>query len=419
MQAILNPTKPDSEHDATLHNGDKRQSQIDSGSALQKFLDCIPLSTIPGIQSSFALELKAGDSVKDAIRMLYENDLFGAPIADVLDAKAPSMEFSYRYIGFLDFSTMVLSCIEEFENFTQNFENHGLEVKRDNGLLSTLDQIPKIGDTKVSKLTKPFVWEPFFPVHLDDTLLHALLILSKHPLRVLPVMQRSDRQVIGLVTQNVLVQLLLESSGLEWFDNIADKALSDLKFEAQEHASYVFRDQTVADALHMLWENRTCAVAVVDRQTKKLVGCVRDIDVYHLVGNDDLFRNRKKLTVGEFIHSEPDEAEPSTGIDNGASMITRNLHLKRRCVPRMDSPLTNKKSDTLKQLMKNATEGNSRFSFLMNENDQVIGLVTLRDVILQFAPPCVSSSIDGGGFFQMALEQSGCHVEDGTLVRNH
>lgn len=85
----------------------------------------------------------------------------------------------------------------------------------------------------------------------------------------------------------------------------------------------------------------------------------------------------------------------------------------------MDSPLTSKKSDTLKQLMKNMTERNSRISFLINDNEQVIGMITLRDIILQFAPPCVSSSIDGGGFFQCALEQSGCHVKDGTLFRNN
>ncbi|XP_028767878.1 SNF1-related protein kinase regulatory subunit gamma-1-like [Neltuma alba] len=418
MQEILDRTKPASENAATLNNSDE-QSQVDSGSALQQFLDRIPLSSVSGIQSSFALELKAGDTVKDAIRMLYENDLFGAPMADVLDPNAPRMEFSYRYIGFLDFSTMVLWCIEEYESFRQNFKNNGLEKERDGGLFSTLDQIPQIGHTKVGELAKPFVWEPFFPVHLDDTLLHALLLLSKHPLRVLPVIQHSDPQVIGLVTQNALVQLLLESSGLEWFDNIADKALSDLKLEAQEHASFVFGDQTVADALHILWETRAWTVAVVDRQSKKLIGCVRNIDIYHLVENDDLFRNIKKLTAEEFIHSEPDETETSSEIGYGTSMVARNLHLKKKCVPKMDSPLTNKKSDTLKQLMKHMTEKNSRFTFLVNENEEVIRLITVRDVILQFAPPCVSSSIDGGGFFQIALEQSGCHVEDGTLVRDH
>jgi len=55
----------------------------------------------------------------------------------------------------------------------------------------------------------------------------------------------------------------------------------------------VFGDQTVADALKLLWQNQTSAVAVVDRQTKKLSGNVRNSDIYNLVKNDDLLRNRK------------------------------------------------------------------------------------------------------------------------------
>jgi Mg2+/Co2+ transporter CorC len=95
-----------------------------------------------------------------------------------------------------------------------------------------------------------------------------------------------------------------------------------------------------------------------------------------------------------------------------------SLNLKNNLTPRMDSPVTNKKNDTLKQVMEHMTETNSSFSFLMNENEQVTGLITVRDIILQFAPPCVNSSIGGGGFFELALEQSGCQVSNGTIIRN-
>ncbi|KAF7810878.1 SNF1-related protein kinase regulatory subunit gamma-1-like [Senna tora] len=416
MQEIAHEAKQKS---AILNNNkssDEKQFQVDTGSALQQFLDRIPISSISGFQSSFGWELKAGDSVKDAIHMLYDKDVFGAPIADVFDPNSTSMKFSYRYIGFIDFPSMVLWCLEEYENIRKNSADKGREEKRNSGFFSTMDQIPQIGQTKVSELVKLFLWEPFFPIRMDDSLLHALLLLSKHRLHVLPVVQQSDPQVIGLVTQNALGQLLLQSTGLEWFDSIADKALSNLEIENQEQASYVFGNQTVADALHLLWKKRTCAVAVLDPQSKKLIGSVRYRDVYHLVENDDLFRNRKTLTVGEFIHSETD---PPIELDNEASLIARSLHLKKSFMPRMDSPLTCKKNDTLKQLMQNMTERNSRFSFLIDDNEGVIGLITMRHIILQFAPPCVSSSINGGGFFELALEQSGCQVRDGTLVCNH
>jgi predicted transcriptional regulator len=72
-----------------------------------------------------------------------------------------------------------------------------------------------------------------------------------------------------------------------------DPFLSFHRLEGQEHLSCVFGDQTVADALKLLWQNQTCVVAVVDRQTKKIIGNVRNSDIYNLVKNGDLLRNRK------------------------------------------------------------------------------------------------------------------------------
>jgi len=55
---------------------------------------------------------------------------------------------------------------------------------------------------QVGELAKSYLWDPFFPVHLDDTLFHVLLLLSNHHrLQVVPVIERSNFQGIGFVTQ--------------------------------------------------------------------------------------------------------------------------------------------------------------------------------------------------------------------------
>ena len=61
---------------------------------------------------SQVLELKVRDNVKDAIHMLYEKDIFGAPIADDLGPNTSDIRSSNRYIGFIDFASMVLWCLE-------------------------------------------------------------------------------------------------------------------------------------------------------------------------------------------------------------------------------------------------------------------------------------------------------------------
>ncbi|XP_020210578.1 SNF1-related protein kinase regulatory subunit gamma-1-like [Cajanus cajan] len=401
-------------------NNDGQHVQIDSGSALQQFLDHIPISSIAGIKNSPVLELKAGDSIRDAIHVLYEKDIFSAAIFDVSDSDTASVRFSDRYIGLIDFTSMVLWCLEEYDKMKNDTMESHLKVIEEDGFFSILDQVPQIGQTKVSELAKSFLWEPFFPVNMDDTVLHALLLLSKHRLHVLPVIQQPEAGlIIGFVTQNAVVQHLLQSSELEWFDSIADKNLSDFRFEGQESPSCVYGDQSVSDALKLLWQNQTCAVAVVDRMTKKLLGNVRNGDVYNLVKNNDILRNRTILTVEEFIHIETDkrETKPAIKQDRGALLTAASLRLKNSFTPKMDLPVANKENETLKQIMEHATATNSSFSFLVNDREQVTGFLTLRDIILQFAPPCVNSSIHGGGFFELALEQSGCQVKNGTMVR--
>jgi len=60
------------------------------------------------------LELKAGDSIRDAIHTLYEKDVFSAAIVDMLDSNANSVTFSDQYIGLVDFTSMVLWCLEVY-----------------------------------------------------------------------------------------------------------------------------------------------------------------------------------------------------------------------------------------------------------------------------------------------------------------
>ncbi|KAL2346119.1 hypothetical protein Fmac_000119 [Flemingia macrophylla] len=416
---VLSALETASEEKEKNLNNDGHHVQIDSGSALQQFLDRIPISSIAGIQSSPVLELKAGDTVRDAIHVLYEKDIFSAAIVDVSDSNTASTRFSDRYIGLIDFTSMVLWCLEEYDKMKNDtMEKYPEDIEED-GFFSILDHVPQIGQTKVCELAKSFLWEPFFPVNMDDTVLHALLLLSKHRLHVLPVIQQPEAGLIGFVTQNALVQHLLQSSELEWFDSIADKNLSDFRFESQESPSYVYGDQSVADALKLLWQNQNCAVGVVDRQTKKLLGNVRNGDVYNLVKNNEILRNRTNLTVEEFIHIETGkrDTEPTIKHDHGALLTAASLRLKNSFTPKMDLPVASKENGTLKQIMEHITITNSSFCFLINDQEQFTGFLTLRDIILQFAPPCVNSTIHGGGFFELALEQSGCQVKNGTMIR--
>ncbi|MBA0855172.1 hypothetical protein Goshw_010102 [Gossypium schwendimanii] len=352
------------------HVGNNPETDSDSATALQLFLDRIPINnSIPGIKNSPVVELKTGDTVKDAIEFLYTKNAFVAPIVDVLDPEIPLTRFPDRYIG---------------------------------------------------ELAKSFLWNPFFPVRLEDTLFHVLLLISKHRIQVVPVVEQSNLKVTGFVTQNAVIQLLLQSDGLTWFDSIAEKPLSEFRFE-NESVSFVYGDESIADALHVLFKSQTGAVAVINRQTRMLIGSVRNGDVYLFMENDKIFRDRKVVTVEEFIRIETSDRDPDPTIERemGALLSAGVLQLRNKYRPRMDSPVTNKKTDTLKEAMKNAARTKSDFCFQVDDSQHLLGILTLRDIILQFSPPSMNSNIDGGGFFETALELTGCQIKGGTLVCDH
>lgn len=65
------------------------------------------------------------------------------------------------------------------------------------------------------------------------------------------------------------------------------------RFENDKRAVFVCGDQSIAEAMHILWQSQMGAVAVVERETKRLIGCMRNIDLHLLLDNIDLFNNRK------------------------------------------------------------------------------------------------------------------------------
>ncbi|XP_006644408.1 SNF1-related protein kinase regulatory subunit gamma-1-like [Oryza brachyantha] len=379
--------------------------------ALKSFLDHIPVSSVSGAlqpSPSPALEIKLDGSVPDAIDSMYHSNVAGAVIVD--DVRTSFGKFVDRDIGFLEFPSLLLWALEELDNM----ENGPGDKNSD--LLSCLKQHPRIAETKIAWLSKLFLWEPFFPVRSHDTLFHAMLLFSKHRrINVVPVVESMNSSVTRFVTQNAVMELLLTSSGLEWLDKIADKQLSEFRFYASKPIS-VYSDQTLADALHILSKEKI-GIAVIDRKTRCLIGSILCSELYRLLDDNSLFRNRKTLIAEEFMKLKRKVEDNSTE-NSPAADVQSVLSLRPGQSKTTDRPVTNRKSDTLKQAMEKLTASRSSCSFIVDEHGRVEGVVTARDIISVFSPPCMDSRIDGGTFFSAALEQTGCRVEQGQMIQN-
>ncbi|OEL16551.1 hypothetical protein BAE44_0022431 [Dichanthelium oligosanthes] len=381
--------------------------------ALKSFLDHIPVSSVPGAlqpTASPAVEIKLNGSVLDAIDAMYGGNAAGAVIVD--EVQSSFGKYVDRDIGFVEFSSIVLWALEELGKVEH-------EPKDSNSdFLSSLKQNPQIAETKIAWLAKLFLWEHFFPVRTHDTLFHAMLLFSKHHrLNVVPVVESMNSNVIGFVTQNAVMELLLQSSGLEWLDKIADKQLSEFRFASVRKPGLAYSDQILADGLHILSKEKM-GVAVVDRKTSCLIGSIQCSDLYLLLDDSSLF-SKTTITMEEFINwNNKTDNKHSTAENLSAREGQNILALRNTGQRRTGLPVTNLKSDTLKQAMEKLTSSRSSCSFVVDEHGHVEGVVTTRDIISVFSPPCMDSRIDGGTFFSAALEQAGCRVENGRMIQN-
>ncbi|XP_064950547.1 SNF1-related protein kinase regulatory subunit gamma-1-like [Musa acuminata AAA Group] len=383
---------------------DDSDRKVDSGSALQSFFDHIPITAIPGIRASVpVLEVKFDDCVAHAIRLLYENNVSGAAIIDPADsASKKSMDRVLEY-GFMEIDKARAASKEG---------NHGF--------FDMLEKNSQIGQTKIIELTKSFLWEPFFPAHEDDTLFHVLLLFTKHhKLNVIPVIESSNSSIVGFITQHAVIQLLLQSSGLEWFDEIAEKSLSEYGLMNAAGVVSVFSDRSLADALHVLWDKQLDGVPVVDRRSGTLLGCVRRSDIYLLLEDDSLFIHRKTFAVEEFIKVRYAASDQSRNRYTETEAPPAGLlRMKNARFLRLSNPAVLRKSDSLKKTMEIMAASMRESGFLVGDAGRLEGMVTLRDVILPFSPPSMDARVDGGGFFTSVLNQVGCHVNDGVMIRN-
>jgi CBS domain-containing protein len=122
---------------------------------------------------------------------------------------------------------------------------------------------------------------------------------------------------------------------------------------------------------------------------------------------EDFFKEEEG--AGKQVHVTPLQE------DFGAALSAAALSLGNITKPSMQEPVTSRSSDTLKATMKKLFQARSDRSFLVDDNRRVTGVVTLRDIIMQFSPP-LEEHPRMGGFFESALEQSGAHMGPGSVV---
>lgn len=112
--------------------------------------------------------------------------------------------------------------------------------------------------------------------------------------------------------------------------------------------------------------------------------------------------------------SSSPQGSPHQG-DFGTAISAAALSLANIQTPAMHAPVTFNSSETMKEAMQKLFRARSDRGFIVDAEGQVTGVVTLRDILMNFAPP-IAEAVPMGGFFDSALQQTGAFMGPGSVV---
>ncbi|PRQ40833.1 putative CBS domain-containing protein [Rosa chinensis] len=393
----------------------------------------IPVSSFPGVPGGKVVEIPADTSIGDAVKILSECNILSAPVRN--PAAETSSEWRDSYLGIIDYSAIILWVLESAElaavalsatsataagvgagavgaigavalGVTGPAAVAGLTaaavgaavaggVAADKGMrkdaptaadelgqdfYKTILQDEPFKSTTVRSILKSFRWAPFLPVATDSSMLSVLLLLSKYRLRNVPVIEPGQATIKNYITQSAIVHGLERCKGRDWFDCIAAKPISDLglPFMSSDEVISVLSDDLILEAFKKMRDNQIGGLPVVEGTKKQIVGNVSIRDIRHLLLKPELFSNFRKLTVRDFMST----ISTSQNIGKAVPAITCNVE------------------STLGNVIETLASKSVHRIYVAGQEGEVVGVITLRDVISCFIyePPnhfddCMGSAL--------------------------
>ncbi|KAJ6734471.1 AMP-ACTIVATED PROTEIN KINASE GAMMA REGULATORY SUBUNIT [Salix purpurea] len=359
----------------------------------------IPASSFPPVPGGKVIEILEDTSVADAVRILSERNIMAAPVRKV-DA-GNSSDWRDRYLGIIDYSAIVLWVLEGAELAAVSLSATsaaaagigtgavgalgavalgvigpvavagltaaavgaavagGVAAEKGAGkdastaadnlgqdFYKVLLQEEPFKSTTVGSIVKSYRWSPFLPVATNSSMLSILLLLSKYRLRNVPVIEPGNPDIQNFITQSAIVQGLEGCKGRDWFDCIAAHPISNvgLPFVSADEVVSVQSDELILEAFKKMKDNEIGGLPVVEGPNKKI------------------------HTVMDFMNTVVSTTE-GTG--------------------RVTPPITCKPDATLGSLVHALASKSVHRIHVVNQSDEVVGVITLRDVISCFVyePP--------------------------------
>ncbi|KAK4423766.1 SNF1-related protein kinase regulatory subunit gamma-1-like [Sesamum alatum] len=379
----------------------------------------IPVSSFPQVPGGRVIEIQADTLVSDAIKTLSESNILSAPVVD--PASRDSNDWRKRYLGIVDYSAIILWVLQNAEiaaaalsatsaaaagvgtgaagalgalafGATGPIAAAGLAAAAIGAAVAggvAADQVvgkdafkaaDKLGEdfykvllheepfksATVRSILKSYRWAPFIPVAADSSMLSVMLLLSKYRLRNVPVIETGKSTIKNFITQSAVIQGLHGCKGRDWFDCIAAHPISELglPFMYPDQVVSVRDNELILEAFKKMKDKEIGGLPVLEGSTRKIIGNISIRDIRILLLKPELFNSFREFTVKDFI------CTVASATNDPGKTVT---------------PITCQPNSTLGNVIETlASRAVHRIYVVAGEENEVLGVITLRDVISCF-----------------------------------
>jgi CBS domain-containing protein len=230
----------------------------------------IALKSFPSVK---VVSVDSTATVADTLDVLSGNKILCAP---VVDTSKKSDSWLDKYLGLVDMADIVsfaLSKVEVAKNKSKGFAALVREAKE----FST-HQVKDILDSNGHN--------PFVPLALTSSMRDAMLLLGKHHLYRIIVIDAEKQELANIITQSAMVKVL--GDNMKSFGDFGKKTLTDLGLAASKTIYSVSLENLAIEAFKLMLEKKVGAVPVLG-VNGQLVGNISVRDIRSAVAKPELW----------------------------------------------------------------------------------------------------------------------------------
>jgi len=301
----------------------------------------IALKSFPSVK---VISVSSTATVAETLETLNDNKILCAP---VVDTSKKSDSWLDKYLGLVDMADIVSFAMAKVE----------IAKNKSKGFAALVKEAKEFSTHQVKDILDSNGHNPFVPLALTSSMRDAMLLLGKHHLYRIIVIDAEKQELANIITQSAMVKVL--GDNMKSFGDFGKKTMTDLGLAEKKTIFSVSLDNLAIDAFKLMLEKRVGAVPVLG-VNGQLVGNISVRDIRSAVARPELWSNLFE-PVSKFLAGMRAESDDI-----------------------MSPAISCNSTDTLEKVIGKLCTSRIHRVYVVDDKSQLVSVVSLSDVISVF-----------------------------------